>query len=270
MHPNPGQTALADAIADAVAKATGLHPAAPYHGPAPYPTNRLTPDPVRPPRPPRTRPQAAPHPRRASPRRLPAAARPPRNQTRSTGPASHRRSTAPLHPAPRNPLAPTDPPLTQSPMYPHRPKSSPRTETDHPRPATPDSTAAHPSRKTPVGRNHPTTPTRPGTGPSTRSPAPTTPRPAGPARLTAAVRSNPGQRTIPKTEVIGVPRASGRSAPPTTRKRRRPRHQPPVGQPLRKSRPATTRRMAATAAPAITTPRWDSRYRSNRTGGGAE
>lgn len=70
MHPNAaGQTALADAIAAAVAKATGLRPATPHHGPAPYPTNRLTLDPVRPPQPARTRPQAThpPTPRRPAP-----------------------------------------------------------------------------------------------------------------------------------------------------------------------------------------------------------
>src|SRR6185436_5123245 len=68
MHPNvAGQTAMADAIAAAVAKATGLHPAVPHHGPAPYPTDGLTLDPVRPPGPARTPPPAPARPRPATP-----------------------------------------------------------------------------------------------------------------------------------------------------------------------------------------------------------
>ena len=57
MHPNAaGHTALADAIADAVSRVTGLNPAAPYAGPDPYPTDGITQLPGRPSRPTRSLP----------------------------------------------------------------------------------------------------------------------------------------------------------------------------------------------------------------------
>ncbi len=57
MHPNAaGHTALADAIADAVSRVTGLNPAAPYAGPEPYPTDGITQLPRRPSRPVRSLP----------------------------------------------------------------------------------------------------------------------------------------------------------------------------------------------------------------------
>lgn len=61
MHPNAaGQTAMSDAIADAIAKVTGLNRAAPYNSSEPYPTDGLTQVPRRPSRPTRTLPDPQP------------------------------------------------------------------------------------------------------------------------------------------------------------------------------------------------------------------
>jgi lysophospholipase L1-like esterase len=58
MHPNAaGQTHMADAIADAIAKVTGLNPATPHAGDEPYPTDGLTQVPRRSPRPTRSLPE---------------------------------------------------------------------------------------------------------------------------------------------------------------------------------------------------------------------
>jgi lysophospholipase L1-like esterase len=191
MHPNPaGQTALADAIADAVAKTAGLHPAAPYHGPAPYPTNRLTLDPVRPPR---TRPQAGhpPTPRQSAPAPGRGEAAPKPDKINWTGgplpidrapgarptpkPVGPNRSTAPKPAGPK----PDVPPTAKKPDEERKPTAPVQPPVTAPRPTHPENPASH------------NAPTRPGTGSSTSSPAPAK---SAPGRSTPVDGSRPAKR----------------------------------------------------------------------------